>query len=365
MKNQFSTSKILSCIFNRKIASCDSFKPIVNEIAELAKTERFDVEKGLGELKRKIRRAQIVRISIYSAAALIGIIIGISVFYPKTSPVEQEKLHIGQSGNISFTKEVELLISGNRKIRLPDSGKSVVKEDNEVATVEKGEACLSFREEKTVSEETAVEYHILRIPRKVNYKLELADGSRVYLNSETEIAFPAHFGPKERRLILKYGEAYFEIAKNPESPFIVETNHAELQVLGTSFNVNSYTEDITATLIEGSLKVKCPEEEVVLTPGKQARIEKGGIEVSEADETLCSAWKNGLFAFRRLDLESILKTMQRWYDFEYVFKNDALKKKIFTGVIDKNKDKEQAFSAICKATGIKITEDRNHIVIIE
>ena len=92
-------------------------------------------------------------------------------------------------------------------------------------------------------------------------------------------------------------------------------------------------------------------------------VEKNNIAVSHVDVQVYTTWKDGLFIFRRLDLESILKTMQRWYDFDYIFKDETLKKRIFTGVIDKKKDKELAFEAICRAIGVKITENDHYVVI--
>ncbi len=367
MKGQFDVWKVLASILERKNLHDKDVKPVVNEIGKLAETGHFEVECRLRELKGRIRHRRIVRIYSYSTAAMVALVVGIVLFYWNIGGSVEDVPMVAENRNVS--DEVELIVSGKDRISLPASGKTVVGQEGDVAVVEKGDACLSFKEETTekieeepVAEEK-VEYNVLRIPRKKNYKLELADGSCVYLNAETELLFPSRFGNKERKVILNYGEAYFEIAKNPDAPFKVEINQAELQVLGTSFNVNCYTEQVATTLVEGSLRVKSGEEEVVLVPGEQAMLAEKKIDVREVDLSLYTAWKDGLFVFRRLELEEILKTMQRWYDFEYFFKDDALRTKIFTGAIDRNKGKEEAFKAICKAVGITIKVSGNQVVL--
>ena len=363
MKGQFNVSKILISILGRKDLHDEDVKPVVNAMGELAETGHFEVERGLRELKGKIRRNRIVRIYSYSAAAMVVLLAGTALLY-RNMRSEAEVVPLVVE-NRNALEEVVLIMSGKDKISLPDSGKTLVQPGNNMTVVEKGDACLSFKGKQKMPDTLGkiLEYNVLCIPRKKNYKLELADGSCVYLNAETELLFPTHFGNKERKVILNYGEAYFEIAKNSSVPFKVEVNKTELQVLGTTFNVNGYTRQVVTTLVEGSLKVKHGKEEVVLIPGEQSKTVGGNIEVSKVDLSLYTTWKDGIFVFRRLDLESILKIMQRWYDFEYFFKDDALRGRIFTGAIDRNKAKEDAFRAICKATGIKITVNENQVVL--
>lgn len=369
MEKQFSVSKFLAYLSGKDVEPTKDFKAVVNVIGELAQTGRFDVEEELCALKRRIRRAKLVRLYRYSAvAAVVCVVAGLSFFllrHTHRQAVYEPAPQVVAQAAATPSDEVELLVPGKGKMILPESGKATVEAGNELH-VEEGEvAYLSFKQDSMNKADSvpAVEHHVLRIPRTKNYKLELADGSRVYLNSETELVFPNRFEGGERRVVLKSGEAFFEIARNPEMPFRVEVEGAELQVLGTSFNVNCYTERVATTLVEGSLKVKSQAAEQLLAPGEQAVSEAGKIEVSEVDVLLYTAWKDGLFVFRRLDLESILKTMQRWYDFNYIFKDEALKKRIFTGVIDKNKDKKVAFQAICKAIGVTITEHDNYVII--
>lgn len=367
MKRQFDALKVLYSILERKNLCDEDVKPVVNEIGKLAEKGHFEEEYGLRELKNRIKRRRIVKLWRYSAAAMVMLVAGTALFYWNTGRVEPQLAILAENRDVQ-DDEVELIVSGKDRIALPATGKTVIGQQGSVAIVNKGDACLSFKKETTENPmeekvEEKVEYNVLRIPRKKNYKLELADGSCVYLNAETELRFPSRFGSKERKVILAHGEAYFEIAKNPDKPFKVEVNKTELQVLGTSFNVNSYTEQVATTLVEGSLRVKSGEEEVVLVPGEQAMIVQDKIAVKEVDLSLYTAWKEGLFVFRRLELEEILKIMQRWFDFEYFFKDDALRKKIFTGAINRNKDKEEAFHAICKAVGIKITVNENQVVL--
>jgi len=166
-------------------------------------------------------------------------------------------------------------------------------------------------------------YNTLVIPRgsKPAY-LQLADGSKVWLNAESSLHYPTAFAGKERKVEIT-GEAYFEVAYNPAMPFKVSKGDAEVQVLGTHFNVNTYKDEdlIKVTLLEGSVKVKTINGNGLLKPGQQARISNDGTMeiISNADIDEVMAWKNGQFKFRDASIETIMKQAARWYDADIVY----------------------------------------------
>ena len=174
-----------------------------------------------------------------------------------------------------------------------------------------------------------VVYNTISTPNGGQYQLELADGSLVWLNATSSIRFPTTFIGKERRIEIT-GEAYFEIAKNREMPFIVAVNGAEVQVLGTRFNINAYNDEdnVRTTLLEGSVKFVSGDNSNILKPGQQFQLAKNGAfnVANDVNVDEVVAWKNGLFAFENATIEKVMRQFSRWYDveIEYRGKTDDL-----------------------------------------
>lgn len=172
-------------------------------------------------------------------------------------------------------------------------------------------------------------YNTITTPNGGQYQLELPDGSLVWLNATSSIHFPTSFAGKERRVEIT-GEAYFEIAKNRVMPFIVTVNNAEVQVLGTHFNVNAYNdeENVKTTLLEGSVKFVSGDNINMLKPGQQSQLTNNGLIklVSNVDVEEVVAWKNGMFDFENAGIETVMRQLARWYDveIEYNGKTDDL-----------------------------------------
>jgi len=153
-------------------------------------------------------------------------------------------------------------------------------------------------------------YNTISTPSGGQYQLELADGSKVWLNATSSIHFPTAFIGRERKIEIT-GEAYFEIAKNRDMPFIVAINGAEVQVLGTHFNINAYgdEDDVKTTLLEGSVK---------FVNGATTNILVKIVNEVNVDEVV--AWKNGLFAFENAAIETVMRQLARWYDVEVEYR---------------------------------------------
>ena len=158
----------------------------------------------------------------------------------------------------------------------------------------------------------------LSVPRGSDYYVVLADGTKVWMNAESELRYPQTFSGTQRVVHL-VGEAYFEVAKNKEKPFIVETPHERVEVLGTHFNVSSYPTDTKSavTLVEGRVQVSV-EGQVsrVLHPGQQSIVAGQDIEVQDVNIDEYIAWKNGEFMFNEESLSSAMRKIGRWYDLD-------------------------------------------------
>lgn len=162
-------------------------------------------------------------------------------------------------------------------------------------------------------------YNTIQTPRGTTYQLTLADGSRIWLNAASTLYFPVHFKTDERRVTLT-GEAYFEIAKarsaTGDKTFIVHTRDMDVQAMGTAFNISAYTEDIqtSATVVEGLVKVSSRQTDQLLPPGKKWVATGDTIDVTDADISQETAWKNGQFIFRNTSLQDVMNELARWYD---------------------------------------------------
>lgn len=175
-------------------------------------------------------------------------------------------------------------------------------------------------------------YNTLVIPKAGTYQLTLSDGSKIWLNAMSELRFPVHFGDKERVVQLK-GEAYFEIAHDASRPFKVEVDGTQVEVLGTHFNINSYTQ-VTATLLQGAISISNPSGAERLIPGQEARVgERITLHNANIEKTI--AWKNGDFYFKSDDIREIMEQLSRWYDVSVHFENELPLKK-FSGNIQRS-----------------------------
>ncbi len=180
------------------------------------------------------------------------------------------------------------------------------------------------------SKTSVVEYHTLTNPRGSKpIELDLPDGSKAWLNTASSITFPTAFKGNLREVTMS-GEVYFEIKHNASKPFRVKTGDQTIEDLGTSFNVNAYTDEsgIKTTLVEGVVKIA----NATLKPGEQYY--KG--KVSQADVDQAMAWKNGLFSFgNTVDLQTALRQLGRWYDVDVVYEGKVPNRE-FGGKIQRN-----------------------------
>jgi ferric-dicitrate binding protein FerR (iron transport regulator) len=184
------------------------------------------------------------------------------------------------------------------------------------------------------NDNAGISYNTLATPRGGQFQVELPDGTVVWLNAASSLRYPTAFTGKERRVEVT-GEAYFEVAKNAELPFRVNVDdRAEIEVLGTRFNVNAYKNEkhLKATLLQGSVRVN----RVVLKPGQQALLAENIQVVNDPDLDKVMAWKNGVFNFEDASLEEVMRQLERWYDIQVVYEN-GIPNIRFGGKMSRNK----------------------------
>ena len=223
---------------------------------------------------------------------------------------------------------------------------------------------VSYCVDSSVVEER---YNTLRVPRGGEYSITLSDGTIVYLNSESELRYPVNFVGRDRWVYLS-GEAYFDVVQDEAHPFIVDMGNSSVRVLGTSFDVRAYADEdeVLTTLVQGSVKFSAGKEFVTLEPGKQAVLGKSGsIETREVDTYLYTAWKEGVFAFKRQRLEEIMKVVARWYDVNIFWENVSQKEVTFTGKMKRYDDFSKVVEVLEMTGNTEFVIKENNIFIRE
>lgn len=227
-----------------------------------------------------------------------------------------------------------LILSDGSKIVLDDTKKGVVAKQAGLKIQKTADGKVIYDLSKPGNPTSSIAYNIIETPRGGQYQINLPDGSKVWLNSASSLKFPVIFTGKNRIVELQ-GEAYFEIAGNKDMPFKVTVDTAEIEVLGTHFNVMAYAEEgsINTTLLEGSVRFSTGKESKRISPGQQLRLTKT-MKIVEADLNEAIAWKNGYFIFKNEDISSIMRKISRWYDVEIEYQKTIPQKK-FLGKISR------------------------------
>ena len=228
---------------------------------------------------------------------------------------------------------------------------------------------VEYVERSDSSVHQKMQNNTIRVPRGGEYELILPDGTHVWINSDSELSFPARFDSTKREVSLS-GEAYFSVRKDKKRPFTVKVGqNVEVKVLGTQFNLQAYpdAQTIETTLCEGSVNVSNGKQKVTLTPSQQAVYSKATMDITtrKVDVRLYSAWKEGLFVFENKPLEEIMTTLSRWYNINFFYANQALKSYHFTGDLERYGDFRKTLGMIEKATSIRFKINGNNITVEE
>ena len=302
--------------------------------------------------KRKINR-----IAVWSAAVacFIGAIVLSLLFTDtfKSSEVVARHaiIHPGTSKAI-------LILNNGKSIDLSSSKSSRIFVSETTEAQNSGSQInYSGKEDMRYFDDEKEVFNEIVVPRGGEYKIILSDGSHVWLNSETKLKYPVKFTKDTRNVYLE-GEAFFEVARDSRKPFFVHLeNEAEVRVLGTAFNVRSYSdEDITETVLEkGSVKMQFGEQDALLTPSFKVEYHKKTKEISEkkVDTELYTAWKDGRYVFYNESIENILHKLSRWYDIDVVFKDEGVKKMAFNGNVRKYENVNVLLDALQASGGVR------------
>lgn len=237
-----------------------------------------------------------------------------------------------------------------------DDGRSIALEQRTNATIVQGPTTIRNTDSSVISydivtrSEQPAGFNTLIIPRGLMYTIQLADGSKVWLNAETKLRYPTHFGGVTKRTVyLESGEAYFKVKHNAALPFVVKAGSMEVQVLGTEFNVNTYTSQYATTLVTGSVQLKANDQQTLLKPGQQVLFSNGKFSGRGVDVETYTGWKEGQMIFEEARLEDVMNVVGRQYDYAIEFTSPALKDRRFGGRLMREEDINNVLSIIEKA----------------
>lgn len=342
-----------------------------NQLDKLEIYQLFNKEKVRSKLEDELFPTKKIdfsykRIMRFAAAILLPVILIGGAYLLLREPVVQNFAALDQIIEPGMQKAVlklsngeEVVLDENEFIKIIADGSKNIKNENQLIDYFNSESNMTVEE---------LRYNELKTPNGGQYRLQLADGTKVWLNAGSSLRFPVSFSNKSRDVYLE-GEAYFEVTKN-STPFNVYAGEMNVSVLGTMFNVSAYANDQNnkTTLAEGKVKVWTKQAESggkILSPNQQATLDisSSEMEVSQVNASYYTSWVNGKIEFNNEDLEEVMKRLSRWYNFEYEFKNEAAKQYHFTARLSNDEKISSIIEMLELSADVKF-EYKNETVII-
>lgn len=325
------------------------------------------------------RKARVVQLwKRVAVAAAILLLAGAGTYL-----LIDRKLDNGTAGTgISNNMQQDVMPGGNKAVLTLADGSTIVldsarngslAQQGNADVIKKEDGQLIYEQAEGASEKPLA-YNTLATPRGGQYQLVLPDGSKVWLNAASFIRYPVAFTGNSREVELE-GEGYFEIAtlrlrSGQKMPFHVKTKTQDVEVLGTHFNVNAYSDEVAVktTLLEGSVKVNQlaidNKQLAILKPGEQAVLKNNSpltIDYSPNIDQVMS-WKNGQFYFNNTDVETIMRQMARWYDVQVEYKAHPADK--YTVSLSRNVPVSKLLSYLELSGGVKFKVEGKKVIVM-
>jgi hypothetical protein len=302
------------------------------------------------------RRTLVLSLVKYAAVALIFAVIGGLVVYFKS---DKQSVYQQMAGQI-----VRIPSEGKGPVLITSSGEnlSLKKTNSSVDYTQNGTVVLNNDSVLKTSNQDEVSMNQLVIPYGNQSKLTLSDNTIVWLNAGSRLVYPTVFKGKTREVLL-FGEAYFEVAKNANQPFIVKTSDIQVKVLGTQFNLSAYAEDkmIQTVLKEGSVEIRENDanlfsSKVILKPNQMASFSKTTNETSlyNVDASYYTLWTKGLLSFDDVDFDKVIKKIERFYNISVDFSEPGLRAIRISGKLDLKGNRSEVLEYLEKVSSTEI-----------
>lgn len=316
------------------------------------------------------KRSSVYRIFGWSAAAAVVLTAGLLWLFNNQQSVKTAPAQIASNNtkkDISPGSNTAVLMIGEGSMVVLDSASDGLLDRSVSGQIIKQDSLISYRHVQHTG--GSVRYDKIVTPLRGTYQLELSDGTKVWLNAASSLRFPVVF-TGDVRTVEVTGEAYFEVAHNPNKHFLVKVMNnrneepVDVLALGTGFNVNAYGDDdhMRTTLVNGIVKVSVGGKEQTLKPGQQLTVgDKEKMELKKVDTDRVVAWKNGIFDFEEDHLRDILRQLGRWYGVQV---EGHVPDKYLTGVVRRNVNLSEVLKMLESATkGVGFTIEENSIKV--
>ncbi len=335
-----------------------------NSVLEIWKNiDRYDQQ-----YKNKVRRLIIRQRLSWAASVLLVVALGTLGFLYLN---EKDNGYQFVSSVAPESSEARMVLSTGEEIALKKDNSTIALND-ETNQVTVNDSIVDLSEQTGAGQQTAQMNEVV-IPYGKKSELLLADGTKVWLNAGSRLAFPSRFTKNTREVFLE-GEACFEVVKNEKQPFIVKAGNLDVRVLGTHFNVSAYPADATieTVLLEGRVVVEKPKAfglgktEVVLKPSQKASFKKEESEFTvsnEADVDIYIAWTYGWLKYERESLSSVLRKVERYYNVEIQLPNNYPGDDLITGKLDLKESLNAVMVVLADASRFEFRINGNKVFI--
>ena len=300
------------------------------------------------------------RIAGYAALVVLMIAVGY-VFMRRDQ--DKNRAYVVEGNIEPGGKKAILVLGSDEKVVLGDEAEETLLAGN--TTVKKEGNTLVYGEKH--AKETAGEYNRLITPRGGEYAVVLADGTKVWLNSETRLEYPLAFGEHSREVRLS-GEAYFEVTKDEARCFNVIMEGATIEVMGTSFNASCYPGEgqCWAVLESGKINLRTDHGVAAVNVGECAScdIASGKVTVETVDLKYFTSWRYGTFYFYNTPLSEIVQKLGRWYDVHFKFADESLRDVCFSGAALRSKPIDFMLELLSSTQSLKFDIQSDGMIMI-
>ncbi len=348
------------------LAKTEKNRRLFNDFLFLYKVElqikakaTLDASKSWNTLLHKINIRKHRLMAKWIAAASVVLLLGFSSLFYFVSYTPKEKTSLLALYPNKAIDKAMLTLSGGQIILMNGNIATPIKDINGVVIGN------NFRGQLIYKRNNLAAYNKIVVPKGSTYQVTLCDGTRVFLNSESELEYPIGF-TKARNVKLK-GEAYFEVTHNKYAPFIVNCgNNIRVRVLGTKFNVSAYAErNVAVTLVSGRVAVGSPLDKVVLRPSEQVEIVNGLMVKQQVNTDLYVSWVTGTYEFSNVTMGDIMTQLSLWYGVKIRFASPELSNITFTGALMKHESLGYALNLIKEISNLSFKDDNGSIIVTE
>jgi transmembrane sensor len=354
-----------------------------DEFAEVKDIEAPDYEQLKNKMWQGIQERQFsAPLKTYklwprmTAAACAIILLGLGLYiYPFEKYDHKLKSNTYAHDIRPGSNKALLTLANGRKISLTDVSNGELANQSGIRVNKNTDVQLFYKPiKKKIGSKRESCLNTIETPRGGQYQVFLPDGSRVWLNASSSLKFPSSFENATQRKVMLNGQAYFEVAKDKNKAFIVQSATQNVEVLGTHFDISTYPEESTrTTLLEGSVRVCSSKDQHtkvsgfvprILVPNQQSVLLNDAISVISVEAGDAIAWKNGKFMFNNEELESIMMKVSRWYNVEVRFANERMKKNAYWGTVSRFENVSKVLEKLELAGDVHFKIEQKTIIVL-